>query len=370
MSSPWPSRVLVLAPQVWSRDGGVQRYSRSLLQGLAVIRPQTRLQLLTLLDRPRPFPRLALVLAALARVASRPQLVICTHLDLAPLAWLVARLCGARFWLACHGIEVWSPLAGLRRRALEQADLLLPVSRFTAEQIQLQLGARMPPLAILANTYDASRFKPGPRPTVLLDRYGLRADQPLLLSLTRLSVGDRRKHLDRVIAAMAELRHTHPQAVLLIAGDGDDRPRLQHLTKQLGLEDVVLFPGRIAEEELADHFRLATAFVLPSDKEGFGIVFLEALGSGCPVLAGNRDGARDPLADGRFGMLVNPDQPLDEPLRQLLDREGDPLWFQPGPLSDAVAQRFAFPAFSQRLNQLLASHGRTRTSRIQQQPTC
>lgn len=357
MSSPWPSRVLVLAPQVWSRDGGVQRYGRSLLQGLAAIRPHARVRLLTLLDRPRPFPRISLMLAALAQAASRPQLVICTHLHLAPLAWVVARLSGARLWLACHGIEVWAPLAGLRRLALTRADLLLPVSRFTAEQLQDQLGDGLPPLAILANTYDAQRFQPGPRPAALLKRYGLRADQPLLFSLTRLSVGDRRKHLDRVITAMAQLRHTHPQAVLLIAGDGDDRPRLQTLARQLGLQEVVLFPGRIPEHELVDHYRLATAFVLPSDKEGFGIVFLEALGCGCPVLAGNRDGARDPLADGRLGLLVNPDQPLAEPLRQLLDRQGDPLWFQPEALSRAVARRFAFPAFCEQLQQLLTSHG-------------
>jgi glycosyltransferase involved in cell wall biosynthesis len=358
MSGAWPSRVLVMAPQVWSRDGGVQRYSRSILQGLAVIRPKASVQLLTLLDRSRPFPRLALVLAALPRVLSRPQLVICTHLHLAPLAMLVARLSGARFWLSCHGIEVWGPLTGLRRQALKRADLLLPVSRFTAEQLQQQLGHVMPPFEILPNTYDARRFQPGPRPLALVARYGLTEDQPLLLALTRLSVGDRRKHLDRVITAMAELRHTHPQAVLLIAGDGDDRPRLQALAQQLDLQDVVLFPGRIAEEELADHFRLATAFVLPSDKEGFGIVFLEALGCGCPVLAGNRDGARDPLADGRFGLLVNPDLPLSEPLRQMLDRRGDPLWFQPEALSEAIAQRFAIPAFCERLNQLLTCHGK------------
>jgi len=357
MNDAWPSRVLVMAPQVWSRDGGVQRYSRFILQGLAVIRPKARIQLLTLLDSPCPFPRVALVLAALTSVANGPQLVLCTHLHLAPLALLVARLSGARFWLACHGIEVWGPLAGLRRWALERADLLLPVSRFTAEQLQQQLGRSMPPFAVLPNTYDARRFKPGPRPMALLARYGLTEDQPLLFALTRLSVGDRRKHLDRVITAMTELRHTHPQVVLLIAGDGDDRPRLQALAQQLDLHDVVLFPGRIAEDELADHFRLATAFVLPSNKEGFGIVFLEALGCGCPVLAGNRDGARDPLADGRFGVLVNPDLPLSEPLRQLLDRQGDPLWFQPEALSEAVAQRFAIPAFCERLNQLLTCHG-------------
>jgi glycosyltransferase involved in cell wall biosynthesis len=353
MNDAWPSRVLVLAPQVWSRDGGVQRYSRSILQGLKTIRPTARVQLLTLLDCPSPFPRVALVLAALARISSMPQLVVCTHVHLAPLAMLVARLSGARYWLACHGIEVWGQLAGLRRWALERADLLLPVSRYTTEQLQNQLGRAMPPSAILPNTYDARRFKPGPRSSTLLARYGLTENQPLLFVLTRLSTGDRRKHLDRVITAMAELRHTHPHAMLLIGGDGDDRARLQGLVQKLDLQDVVLFSGRIPEEELADHFRLATAFVLPSEKEGFGIVFLEALGCGCPVLAGNRDGARDPLADGRFGMLVNPDQPLAKPLRQLLDRDVPAMWLEPETLSGAVAEEFALPVFHKKLERII-----------------
>lgn len=370
MNHAWPSRVLVLAPQVWSCDGGLQRYSRSILQALAVIRPKASVQLLTLLDRPRPFPKVALLLAAIARIASKPQLVICTHLHLAPLAMLVARLSGARFWLACHGIEVWDSLGGLRRRALEWADLLLPVSRFTAEQLQQQLGDHMPAFEILPNTFDSSRFQPGPRNMALLERYGIRTDQPLLFSLTRLSVGDRRKHLDRVIAAMPELLRTHPQVVLLIAGDGDDRPRLQALAKQLGLQNVVLFPGRIAEEELVDHFRLASAFVLPSDKEGFGIVFLEALGCGCTVLAGNRDGARDPLADGRFGLLVDPDQPLAPHLRSILEQQGDPLWYQPEALAEAVEDSFAFPTFCRLLEGLLASHAPANPGAPPNTPRC
>lgn len=60
----------------------------------------------------------------------------------------------------------------------------------------------------------------------------------------------------------------------------------------------MLLTGHIADAELADHYRLATPFALPSEREGFGIVFLEALGCGRPVLAGNRDGSVDPLANG------------------------------------------------------------------------
>jgi glycosyltransferase involved in cell wall biosynthesis len=187
----------------------------------------------------------------------------------------------------------------------------------------------------------------------LLQRYGLKPDQPVVFSLTRLSPGDRAKHLDRLISSMLELRRAIPDVVLLIGGEGADRPRLQALVQTLGLTGCVLLPGKIAAAELPDHYRLARIFALPSEKEGFGIVFLEALGSGCAVLAGNRDGSRDPLADGRFGLLVDPDQPLAAPLENLLQGRGEKLWFQPRQLAEAVAESFAFPAFCAELGRLL-----------------
>lgn len=354
MFSLWPSRVIFLAPQLYSADGGVQRYGRYLLAALQQLRPTSTVQILALLDRPGiRLQRLGFLLSALAALRFRPQLVLCTHLHLAPLGWLLACLSGGQLWVSLHGIEVWRPLRRVHRFALERTNLLLPVSRFTAEQLSMQLGSRMPAHMLLPNTYNADLFKPGPRSPALLSRYRLSSDQPLIFSLSRLSAGDRHKHLDRLIEAMADLRFTHPQAVLLIGGDGDDRPRLQQLVQQLGLQDAVLLPGRLAEDELADHFRLASVFALPSEKEGFGIVFLEALGCGRPVMAGNRDGSRDPLADGRFGLLVDPDDSLVVPLRSLLDQQGEPLWFQPDALSALVEQKFGFPAFCHKLQDLL-----------------
>lgn len=363
MSVLWPARILVLAPQVWSADGGVQRYGRSLLAAFAAVRPKAQVELQTLLDRPRgPGRRLRLV-AATVRSAllpnHRPALVVATHLHLAPLAWLVARLSRARLWVAVHGIEAWALKPGWRRWSLRHADLVLPVSGFTAEQLQRQIPDP-PAMQVLPNTYDASRFHPGPRRRELLQRYGLRPDQPLVFSLTRLSRGDRAKHLDRLITAMVELRRCIPDAVLLIGGEGDDRPRLQAMVENLGLEKAVLLPGRISDAELPDHYRLASAFALPSEKEGFGIVFLEALGCGCPVLAGNRDGSRDPLANGRFGLLLDPDQPLAPALEALLRQQGDPLWFNPHQLSESVASQFAFPAYCGKLAEIMRTRGPSR----------
>jgi phosphatidylinositol alpha-1,6-mannosyltransferase len=69
----------------------------------------------------------------------------------------------------------------------------------------------------------------------------------------------------------------------------------------------VRFAGHVAPEELPDYLRLADLLVMPSTGEGFGIVFLEAMASGVPVVGGNRDGSLDPLADGELGRVIDPD---------------------------------------------------------------
>ena len=73
----------------------------------------------------------------------------------------------------------------------------------------------------------------------------------------------------------------------------------------------MILTGFLNENELPDHFLLADLFVLPSKKEGFGIVFVEALACGLPVICGNADGSTDAIRDGELGTAINVDD-LDE----------------------------------------------------------
>jgi glycosyltransferase involved in cell wall biosynthesis len=95
----------------------------------------------------------------------------------------------------------------------------------------------------------------------------------------------------------------------LIVGTGDLVPELKAKAKELGIEGSVVFAGFVPASGLADHYRMCDVFAMPSKGEGFGIVFLEALACGRPVIAGNRDGSRDALLDGELGFLVDPDSP-------------------------------------------------------------
>jgi phosphatidyl-myo-inositol dimannoside synthase len=67
----------------------------------------------------------------------------------------------------------------------------------------------------------------------------------------------------------------------------------------------------VEDDELSDYFLLADLFVLPSKKEGFGIVFIEALSNGLPVICGNVDGSIDAIRNGELGTAVNPDSPAE-----------------------------------------------------------
>ncbi len=158
---------------------------------------------------------------------------------------------------------------------------------------------------ILPNCVDLSLFTPGRKSETLLTRYGLR-NRTVLLTLGRLAEEERYKGFDEVLEILPLLAQDVPNITYLIVGDGPDRIRLEKKAQQLDIADRVVFAGRISEEEKADHYRLANAYVMPSSGEGFGIVYLEALACGIPVVGSKIDGSRDALRNGRLGILVNP----------------------------------------------------------------
>ena len=125
-----------------------------------------------------------------------------------------------------------------------------------------------------------------------------------MLTVSRLSSQERYKGHDRVIRVLPRLLERYPNLVYVIVGAGDDRTRLEAIVQEHGLNGTVQFLGEINEAELADHYRMADLFVMPSTGEGFGIVFLEAARCGIPVLGASEGGSSDALLEGRIGRLV------------------------------------------------------------------
>lgn len=149
-----------------------------------------------------------------------------------------------------------------------------------------------------------------------------------------------KKGVDLLIAAMPEILRQFPSARLTIIGGGPEQSALEHQAQSLGVAPVVLFLGPQPNETLAEHYRRAKVVVFPSrvaaggDREGFGLVLVEALGCGCAVVASDLAAMRDivrhgetawitpaedvsALAEGIVRLLADPD------LRQRLAREGN-----------------------------------------------
>jgi phosphatidylinositol alpha-1,6-mannosyltransferase len=186
------------------------------------------------------------------------------------------------------------------------ARAALANSRNTAEM----LGAFGVPQDIRHVVYpavDANRFRPDVDGADIRRLYAAPGDI-LLLSVGRLQ---RRKGHDVMIRAIAALSQDLPGLRYVIAGDGDERTRLEQLADEHHVRDRVFFPGPVRDETLPAYYTAADIFVLPNridddgDIEGFGIVFLEASAAGRPVIGGRSGGVPEAVEDGVTGVLVD-----------------------------------------------------------------
>jgi glycosyltransferase involved in cell wall biosynthesis len=288
----------------------------------------------------------------------RPELVICTHLNYGPVALMAKLLFGTRYVLVGHGVEVDPGLSWLRRAAVRRACAVWAVSRWTRERARL-LGVDTARISIVGNTVDSDRFCPQLGSAAVREAMAIPQDARVVLTVARLDPEERYKGCDAVLRTMPALSRALGSIHYVIVGLGDDQHRLRALARQLDVEDCVHFAGFVGGPELPGYYAAADVFAMPSRGEGFGIVFLESMACGTPVLGGNRDGTTDALDDGRLGMLVDPcdDDAVASGLQAMLEHKGADVWFQPTRLREACLARHGRPAFQARVSAALTRAG-------------
>ena len=370
------SNIHVWAPDLFSTTGGIQAFSRYLIDAVRAEAFSKYFSALIKNDLPDDIPdkralhnfnaygnwplRLRSARFALGCLRhawrERPGLIVSTHLNFGPLAMLARRSFGAPYILVAHGIDAWGITNASRKRALLKADLTLAVSNYTRDRLIQEVGLDPDRVKILPNTFAADRFAIAPKPPQLLRRYGLRPDTPVILTVCRLADTECYKGYDQIIKAMPEIVRAVPNARYLLVGKGPDRPRIERLIAEAGVQDAVIFAGFVPNEELAEHYNLCDIFAMPSRGEGFGIVYLEALACGKTVLAGNKDGSRDALGGGELGLLVDPDDTAEiaaEIIRVLRRDHWRQEIFNPELLRRRVIELFGFEAFKRAVADLL-----------------
>jgi phosphatidyl-myo-inositol dimannoside synthase len=312
------STMLALVPDAYGGRGGIAQYNRDFLGAIAEMNILSSITVLPrqVLDPAQPpqgirqlrahAGRIGYSVAALRTALVQPvDLVFCGHLFTAPLAALIARFKGAKLIVQTHGIEAWSRPSKLQRAAVEQADLVLSVSRHTRAAV-LSWATIAPERVLVVPNTVREMFTPGDG-SAQRAALGLGGKQ-VLLTVGRMHSRERYKGHDRVIAAIPELVKKGNDICYLIVGEGDDRTRLEALTIKLGLSDRVKFLGAIEPQTLLEMYRAADLFVMPSTGEGFGVSFLEAMASGTPALGLDVAGARDALGEGELGTAVSEDE--------------------------------------------------------------
>lgn len=240
---------------------------------------------------------------ALAALARPYDLLINGHVDFGMLA-LPGHMLRPHTPLLTmiHGVEVWKLLPSIDRAALRRSDRVVSVSVYTATRAAALQGVSMSALRVIPPSLD-----PGFLAAVHEWQPGAATTGARLLTISRLSSADAYKGIDRVIAALPEVQRRVSNVRYTIVGDGDDRARLERLARAHGVAECIHFEGHVSDERLHSLLRAADLFVLPSQGEGFGIVFLEAMAYGKPVIAGAHGGAPEVVTDGEEGLLVEHD---------------------------------------------------------------
>jgi glycosyltransferase involved in cell wall biosynthesis len=329
------TRVLLVTGETFA-PGGIQRFNRTLLAALRDL--GCDITLLSLNESSPPehgIERLQLRTFARSRsrfatavfrevVAGNADIVIIGHLRYVMLVDAALRLRPGRAphsLLVAHGLEIWGRIRPHQRPALRRLDGILCVSDYTRRSIRDQVPGLDQERTILFPNALAADWSGRD-----VAAAGSSIDGPFLLSVTRLDPREREKGITSCLEALAGLP---PELRYVIAGDGPDRGFLERCADRLGIRERVVFAGRVDDARLAALYRDCLAFVLPSAQEGFGIVFLEAMYFGAPVVAAAEKGALDVVRHGQNGLLV---------------RFGDVAG-----LTEAIGRLLADPALRERL---------------------
>lgn len=300
---------LFLALDTFGRIGGLQRFNQRVIMGLSRY-PNARVHLMR--DTSSQVPpeygnfvkahgnsRISFILSAM-RDSLQATTLLVGHVNLLPVAWAIGKLRpNLSIKLFVHGVEVWGD-ATYRSIPFYEAflskrlDAVASVSQFTAKLMAKRYKLMDSDFVSFPNAVDSPNSPPAQI-----------SGSQQVLCVSRMAEHDRGKHVDKVIKAVALLRDSHPNMTLKVVGDGVLRGELESLAAQQHIEDRVVFCGRVTDDQLNECYQSSALFVLPSAKEGFGIVYLEAWRHGLPVICGSEGASKEIVTPNVDGIICD-----------------------------------------------------------------
>ena len=360
-------KVLFLALDAYSSIGGIQQFNRRIINALSRLICEEKIvsaEVITKGDHEKDVvnvpsnvrmfacsnSKINFCLSSIQSFRGADTLLL-GHVNLLPFAFM-AKIINPKLnvKLFVHGVDVWGvnsrKIKRLDRHFIKFVDQIASVSNFTACKMSESFLVPQGRFSIFPNAVD------------LLDQaessLGSINKTPILLTVARLSKNERGKHHDSVLRALPKIIQTIPDVKYRIIGDGVLKAELKDLAASLGVSQAVEFKGRVSDEDLAKSYEEASIFVMPSEKEGFGIVFLEAWLRKIPVICGTQDASHEVVSHGVDGFAIHHDDidSLSEKIIFLLENKNSAINMGKAG-HQKVLENYLMNNFVERLNSLL-----------------
>jgi glycosyltransferase involved in cell wall biosynthesis len=261
----------------------------------------------------------------------KPDIVVGYHYHPALPAYLVARLLGVPNLTRLFGTQLNRVLDDPWRRAASFIQLLalrVPSSYLVmhddgseGDLVARRLGVPPGRLRFWRDGHDPGMHRPGERFDVLRAKLGIPPENTILFCAGRM---EEDKRMDRIVEVMPAVLAREPRTTLLLVGDGGDRPLIERMIRERGLEGKVVLAGSVARDQLPPYFNLADIFVGTSGRTNANLPPIEAMSCGKPVVALDTGGTRHLVEQGVTGLLVDPARWETELPRAILELVGDP----------------------------------------------
>lgn len=304
------NKILFFYLNAFSQTGGIQTFNKffiSAIEDISSVNKHIDVELVSLYDDKKdaksilPFSSLnskkTNAFKYMFSNAKKFDIVIFAHINLAPIALLLYLLNPkVRIVFCTHGIEIWKELPKYTQWIMNRSTILT-VSSFSKQQL-LKYNPSLKDIRLFPNCIKMQDS------AIILDN-PYNQNEFNILSVSRLTKGEEEKGIDSIIKTIPLLIEKIPNLKYSIVGKGEDTLRLQEIAKKLHVEKYIDFLG--FADDINAYYQHCDLFSLPSKKEGFGIVYLEAMQYKKPVIAVNYGGATDVVIDGETGFLCEYD---------------------------------------------------------------
>ena len=284
----------------------------------------------------------------------RFDLIICAHINLLPIAWLIGFFHRCPVIPIIYGFDSWTPTSRKFVNFLcHRLKHFISIRHLTARLFIKWARISNDNYYYLPNCIDESKFGIKNRRNDLIERYDLK-EKIIIMTTARLDSGvDLYKGVDEIIEILPQLRNKVSNIVYMIIGDGEDKPRLEAKAKDMEVSEITIFAGYIPESEKSDYYALADVFAMPGsnpefDRYPYRFAFLEALACGIPVVGSRLEDPweiNDP--DSKLIYQVNPESKVEILDGILMALAGPKRVIQPG------LEKFYFNNFKKNLHKIL-----------------